>query len=290
MTAIMVQAPRDFLPYGAPGVDERSGRRLRWIAVSVALALHGGVFAALVPYVKHTPLIDPAPLVVMLLEPQPALEPQAPAAEAVPERIEKPVTRTVPPAPVPVARMTPPMPVEHQRPPEPVTPPQPAMPEPPPSAPPVAAAPTPAPNEAPPTPAAPAATTTAISTPSSGAPTVAAAAPSTAAAPAARPTNEGPPAGPIVPPRFDADYFQNEAPTYPPQSKRLGEEGKVVLVVQVSADGAPLSVSLKNSSGWPRLDQAALTAVRNWRFAPARIGDKAVVASVLIPLSFSLDD
>jgi protein TonB len=290
MTAAMVQAPRDFTPVNAPGADERGSRRLRWIAVVIALALHGGVFAALVPYVKQTPLIDPAPLVVMLLEAQPTVEPQAPVAEPVPERIEKPVTRTVTPVPVPVARVTPPMPVEHQRPPEPVAAPQPAMPEPPPPAPPVAVTPTPAPIEAPPAPAAAAATTTATSTPSSGAPTVAAAAPSAAvAAPAARPGNDGPPAGPIVPPRFDADYLQNEAPAYPPQSKRLGEEGKVVLVVQVSADGAPLSVNLKNSSGWPRLDQAALAAVRHWRFAPARIGDKAVIASVLVPLSFSLD-
>lgn len=289
MSLALASAPRDFLPEIAQSAEDRTSQRLRWLAVGIALALHGGVFAALVPFVHQTRLIEPAPLVVMLLEQQPAEEPQAPVSEPVPEHAEEPVTRTAPPVPAtPVAR---PEPIQHQRPPEPVALPQPTLPEPPPPAPPVAAAPAPAAIEAPPAPPAPAAPTAAVAAPSSGAPSIAAAAPSAAtAAPAARPGNEGAPAGPIVAPRFDADYLQNQAPSYPPQSKRLGEEGKVELLVQVSVDGAPLAVNLKTSSGWPRLDQAALAAVRHWRFAPARIGDKAVVASVLVPLSFSLDD
>lgn len=95
---------------------------------------------------------------------------------------------------------------------------------------------------------------------------------------------------PLVPPRFDADYLSNPPPVYPALSRRNQEEGRVVLRVLVGADGRTLSVETKTSSGWPRLDRAAEDAVRRWRFVPAREGDRAVQAHVLVPLSFSLED
>lgn len=105
---------------------------------------------------------------------------------------------------------------------------------------------------------------------------------------------EAPPAPPappaIVAARFDADYLQNPKPVYPAISRRLGEEGKVVLRVRVSAQGASLAVEIKQSSGFPRLDAAARAAVEKWRFVPARQGSEAVEATVLVPLNFTLDN
>lgn len=95
---------------------------------------------------------------------------------------------------------------------------------------------------------------------------------------------------PIVPARFDADYLQNPKPAYPPMSRRLGEEGKVVLRVRVSALGAPLLVELHHSSGYARLDEAAKAAVERWRFVAARQGSEPVESSVLVPLNFTLSN
>jgi protein TonB len=101
-----------------------------------------------------------------------------------------------------------------------------------------------------------------------------------------------PPAPPAVPtqPRFDADYLDNPKPAYPSLSRRLGEEGRVVLRVRVSAAGLPLDVAVHAASGSPRLDRAALDTVRRWKFVPARLGSDAVAATVLVPIVFSLKD
>jgi len=94
---------------------------------------------------------------------------------------------------------------------------------------------------------------------------------------------------PVTAARFDADYLQNPKPVYPPMSRRLNEEGKVILRVKVSRDGHPLAVEIKQSSGYPRLDEAARNAVERWRFVPARQGDQAIEAAVLVPLNFTLN-
>lgn len=110
-------------------------------------------------------------------------------------------------------------------------------------------------------------------------------------APAAPPALLAPPAPPAPSkPRFDADYLDNPKPVYPYLSRKLKEEGRVVLRVQVAADGLPTEVTLQSGSGSARLDQAALETVRRWKFTPARLGDQAVAASVLVPIVFSLKD
>ena len=93
----------------------------------------------------------------------------------------------------------------------------------------------------------------------------------------------------VAAPSFDADYLNNPAPVYPLLSRNRGESGKVLLLVQVTAQGAAAQVEIRQGSGFPRLDQAALNAVRNWRFVPARRGDEAVAASVVVPITFRLD-
>jgi protein TonB len=94
---------------------------------------------------------------------------------------------------------------------------------------------------------------------------------------------------PLVPPRYDAAYLDNPAPAYPSAARRLHEEGRVLLRVRVTADGRAGDVDVATSSGSERLDRAALDAVRRWRFVPARRGDEAVAAQVLVPIVFSLD-
>ncbi len=98
------------------------------------------------------------------------------------------------------------------------------------------------------------------------------------------------PAAPaVVLPRFDAAYLQNPPPVYPALARRMGEQGRVLLRVLVTAEGAAERVELKASSGAHRLDRAALDAVQRWRFVPARQGDRAVSAWVVVPISFSLE-
>lgn len=58
----------------------------------------------------------------------------------------------------------------------------------------------------------------------------------------------------------------NRPPAYPVLARRLGYEGRVVVRVRVSADGAAEEVVLAGSSGHDSLDRAALDAVRGWRF------------------------
>ncbi len=121
------------------------------------------------------------------------------------------------------------------------------------------------------------------------------------AAPAAfvvAPQPPAPPAPPVIAPpapvavvaaRFDADYLHNPKPAYPAISRRNGEEGKVLLKVRVSPQGAALDVAVSHSSGFSRLDAAALDAVTRWRFVPARRGDEAIESAVVVPVTFALE-
>jgi len=78
------------------------------------------------------------------------------------------------------------------------------------------------------------------------------------------------------------------APKYPARAQRMGHEGRVVLRVHVGADGRPLAVEVEESSGHSLLDEAAVAAVREWTFEPAREGDRAVESLVHVPFRFRL--
>lgn len=106
---------------------------------------------------------------------------------------------------------------------------------------------------------------------------------------AATPTVRESSATSIEPPRFDLAYLRNPAPAYPPLARRLHEQGRVVLRVRVDEDGLARDVRVEASSGSERLDRAALEAVRQWRFAPARRGERTVEGVALVPITFSLD-
>ena len=94
----------------------------------------------------------------------------------------------------------------------------------------------------------------------------------------------------LTPARFNAAYLHNPEPVFPQLSRRLGEEGKVLLRVKVSAEGQPVAVDLERSSNFERLDEAARRAVSRWRFVPARRGEQPVEGAVIVPIVFRLDD
>jgi periplasmic protein TonB len=96
-------------------------------------------------------------------------------------------------------------------------------------------------------------------------------------------------AAPVTPPLFNANYLRNPAPVYPALSRRLREQGRVVLRVHVNASGAADEVAVHDSSGSPRLDEAAYETVLHWTFTPARRGNEPIAAWVLVPVSFRLE-
>lgn len=91
-------------------------------------------------------------------------------------------------------------------------------------------------------------------------------------------------------PRFNAAYLNNPPPAYPLAARRRGMEGRVMVRAEVLADGTCSRVELKQGSGYEPLDQAALEAVRKWRFIPAKKGSQAVTAWVEVPITFKLEN
>lgn len=90
--------------------------------------------------------------------------------------------------------------------------------------------------------------------------------------------------------RAEADYLHNPKPSYPRLSKRMGEQGEVRLKVQVGLQGEVLVVELLRTSGFERLDEAAIEAVKSWRFKPAQQGGEPVISWVEIPVKFILEE
>lgn len=85
-------------------------------------------------------------------------------------------------------------------------------------------------------------------------------------------------------------YFRNQPPEYPLLAKQMHQEGLVILRVEVDQKGIPAQVEVERSSGHKLLDQAALKAVRRWRFQPEQIGGLSVKSRVAIPVRFRLEE
>ena len=79
-------------------------------------------------------------------------------------------------------------------------------------------------------------------------------------------------------------------PTYPPASRRAGEEGTVQLKVLVDTNGRASNVAVTKSSGFSRLDQAAMDAVRKWRFVAATDGTNKIQAYTQVAVTFKLTE
>ncbi|CAG9241156.1 TonB_C domain-containing protein [Burkholderia diffusa] len=93
---------------------------------------------------------------------------------------------------------------------------------------------------------------------------------------------------PVTAPRFAAAYLRNPAPDYPDVAQRRGWEGTTFLNVHVLANGRPDQVRLSASSGHDALDDAAVAAVMDWRFAPAKRGTESIDGWVRVPVVFKL--
>lgn len=77
-------------------------------------------------------------------------------------------------------------------------------------------------------------------------------------------------------------------PSYPPEARAGGREGKVRIKVLIAENGTPGEIQLAESSGSASLDEAALTALHRWRFQPALRNGQPVLAWVTVPVIFSL--
>src|SRR6185369_8541669 len=119
-----------------------------------------------------------------------------------------------------------------------------------------------------------------------GAPANAGASPAMPTEPASAATAPAAASGPFIRARNPG----NPKPVYPRASLELGEEGSVVLQVRVSASGAVDQVSVQTSSGHRRLDEAALKAVKSWKFIPATRGGQAVADTVTFPVNFNPEE
>ena len=226
----------------------------------VVVALHVGVFWALQSgLMRHEPeIIVPVEVLAQLIEaPQPQVEPPMPVPPAPPSPptlVKPPEPRVVKPAPVAPKKTV-------------------VKPAAQPPAPLAIADPTPSPNAP-----------------------LGSLAPGNDVAAKPGPVDTAPPAPPAPPsppavqlPSSNADYLQNPKPAYPPLSRRLGEQGKVVVRVLIGANGQPQKSELRQSSGFDRLDQAALSTVMKWRYVPGKRGGVAEDMWFSVPINFVLE-
>ena len=129
----------------------------------------------------------------------------------------------------------------------------------------------------------------AISLPAPAAPVAEKAAPAAALAVAAAPAAA--PAAPVAGPRTitsGVEYIRAPQPEYPALSKRLGEQGRVVLRVLVNEKGLPDQVVVQTSSGFPPLDEAGRQAVMRALFKPHMEDGRPVAVFVIVPLNFQM--
>lgn len=104
------------------------------------------------------------------------------------------------------------------------------------------------------------------------------------------PAVAAPPAPPKIElPSSDAAYLKNPRPPYPPLSKRLGEQGTVKVSAYIEVDGTASKVQVLTSSGYDRLDEAAVRTIRTWRFVPGKRGGVPEAMWFTIPVPFILE-
>lgn len=198
-------------------------------------------------------------------------EPQIIPAEVIAQFIAPPAPEPPAPVPVPAAPPTP-------QPPKPTPKPQPPKPQPVQKAPPLPKAiadPAPAPN-------APTGTL-------DSAPAVDTAPPAPPVSPGPSAPSATPSGGAVQLPSSNAAYLNNPRPSYPSISRRMGEQGKVLLRVLVSEQGLPQQIEIKESSGYDRLDKAAVASVQRWRFVPGKRNGVPEAMWNIVPINFVLE-
>jgi protein TonB len=111
--------------------------------------------------------------------------------------------------------------------------------------------------------------------------------------PAPAAANPAPPVPPAPPAIVQASDLGNKmlsgkAPSYPTESRRKHEQGTVLLSLTLGYDGRVSDISVSHSSGSERLDQAALAAVRKWRWEPTMRGGQPVMVRGVVGIPFVL--
>lgn len=82
-------------------------------------------------------------------------------------------------------------------------------------------------------------------------------------------------------------FVHREMPVYPILARRLGKEGKIVLKLLIDKNGRLLEVEVVESAGFG-FTEAAVAAVKNSTYAPARRNGEKVTTRALIPVRFRL--
>jgi protein TonB len=85
-----------------------------------------------------------------------------------------------------------------------------------------------------------------------------------------------------------AEPLDAPPPPYPLSARRRGLEGRVQLRIGIDANGRVETVDVAASSGSETLDDAAIDAVRRWRFRPERRGGESRAATIVVPIRFQL--
>lgn len=92
----------------------------------------------------------------------------------------------------------------------------------------------------------------------------------------------------------DADYkapeLNNPKPLYPLTAVRQEAQGRVLLLVEVTADGRAGRITLEKSSGHAILDASAMNTVRLWQFIPARKDGVFQTQTIRVPIDFKLNE
>ncbi len=100
---------------------------------------------------------------------------------------------------------------------------------------------------------------------------------------------EAKPTGPVaLGAELSVSCPERTAPNYPALSRRLGETGTAILRVELDERGHVSAAHVATGSGFARLDEAALAAVKTWRCNPAQRNGQTVRAVALQPFKFLL--
>ena len=111
-----------------------------------------------------------------------------------------------------------------------------------------------------------------------------------AAAPAPPPPPPPAPPAPRTIAITAVEYLSPPVLGYPPAARRFQEQGQVHVRVLVDARGLPQQMDVIRSSGFARLDEAALATVRATRFKPYTENGTPLPFWVVMPLVFELDN
>lgn len=88
---------------------------------------------------------------------------------------------------------------------------------------------------------------------------------------------------------YNAQYRYQVPPQYPRRALELGQEGLVMMHVEVMQNGKPGEMKIVHSSGYRLLDIAALSAVKKWEFEPMSTSDAAMASWVRVPVNFTIE-